>query len=53
MDTQEKQLIAGELKAFCDRKGSQSKGANSLKGVSEALVTQILKGNWDKIADSK
>lgn len=53
MNTTEKQQIANELKAFCDRKGSQSKGANSLKGVSEALVTQILKGNWDKIADSK
>ena len=53
MNTNEKQQIASELKSFCERKGSQSKGANSLKGVSDALVTQILKGNWDKIADSK
>ncbi|GET46471.1 AAA family ATPase [Capnocytophaga felis] len=51
MTTQEKQQIANELKVFCDRKGSQRKGANSLKGVSEATVTHILTNKWDKIAD--
>ena len=51
MNTQEKQQIAQALNDFCNRKGNQNKAANVLKGVSAATVTQVLKGNWDSIAD--
>lgn len=51
MNTQEKQQIAQALNDFCNRKGNQNKAANALKGVSGATITQVLKGNWDSIAD--
>ena len=51
MNTQEKQQIAQALNDFCNRKGNQNKAANALKGVSSATITQVLKGNWDSIAD--
>jgi len=51
MNTQEKQQIVQALNDFCNRKGNQNKAANALKGVSAATITQVLKGNWDSIAD--
>lgn len=51
MITQEqKKQICEQLRAYCNRKGSQNKAAASL-GVSSATVSKILAGNWETIAD--
>jgi DNA transposition AAA+ family ATPase len=36
---------------YCDRKGSQNKAANSLKGVSSATISHVLNGDWGLIKD--
>lgn len=51
MKREEKQRIAESLRRYCDQKGSQNKGANSLSGVSSATVSKILAGTWDTISD--
>lgn len=51
MKEQEKKQITGELATYCDRFGSQNKAANSLKGVSTAIISQMLNNNWDTISD--
>ncbi len=53
MKTTEKQQITDALKAFCDRAGSQNKASNRLKGVSGALISQVINGNWELIKDEK
>ncbi|MDR3226819.1 MAG: ATP-binding protein [Prevotellaceae bacterium] len=47
----EKNDIKQKLAEYCELKGSQNKAANSLRGVSSATVTQILRNNWDLIND--
>lgn len=51
METNHKLQITNNLKAFCERMGSQNKAANSLKGVSTATISLILSGKTDSIAD--
>lgn len=46
-----KKQIREDLAAYCLRKGSQNKAANSLKGISGATISQILNENWDLISD--
>lgn len=51
MNNEHKQRICESLRAYCGRKGSQNKAANSLNGVSSATVSKVLSGQWDTIAD--
>lgn len=50
MENSEKQQIVNDLVAFVEIKGSQNKAAVALQ-VSSATVSQMLKNNWDNIAD--
>lgn len=47
----EKEKIRQALVIYCEHKGSQNKAANSLKGVSAAVISKLLNGDWDLIAD--
>lgn len=47
----EKIQIKNELVTYCERMGSQNKAANTLKGVSTAIISQVLNENWDAISD--
>lgn len=42
----EKLEIRYRLVSYCEQKGSQNKGANSLNGVSAATVSKIINGDW-------
>lgn len=46
---EEKLEIRDRLVAYCEQKGSQNKGANSLNGVSPATVSKIINGEWELI----
>jgi len=52
MTTQQKNEIKNLLAEYCDTFSSQSKAAASLDNVSEAVVIQILKNNWESISDA-
>lgn len=52
METIKKQRIAVALRNYCDRYGSQSKAAKALK-MSGGMISQMLTGDWDKIADQQ
>lgn len=49
----EKQKITERLEKYIDRYQSQNKAANSLKGVSAALISQVVNNNHNDIADDK
>lgn len=51
MQAQQKTTIQAKLQEYCDKYESQNKAANSLKGVSAGTISQVLKGNWENIAD--
>jgi len=51
MNTTEKERIREALVHYCEHKGSQNKAANSLKGVSSAVISKLLNGEWDLIAN--
>lgn len=46
-----KQSIQSHLRTFVDRAGSQNKAAALLRGISSAIVSQMLNNNWDQISD--
>lgn len=48
----QKTEISQLLAVYVDTFSSQSKAAASLKGVSEALIIQVLKSNWKDISDA-
>lgn len=52
METIRKQRIAAALRNYCGRYGSQSKAAKALK-MSAPMISQMLTGDWDKIADQQ
>ena len=52
METIKKQRIAVALRNYCDRYGSQAKAAKALK-MSGPMISQMLTGDWDKIADQQ
>lgn len=52
MTTQQKHEIVSLIEIEKDRLGSYEKVANKA-GCSPALITQMRKGNWDQISDSK
>lgn len=43
---EEKLEIRDRLVSYCEQKGSQNKGANSLNGVSPATVSKLINGDW-------
>lgn len=51
MKQTEKEAIAAKLRAYVESKESQNAAAKSLRGVSAATVSQMLKGNWELISD--
>lgn len=51
MEQKEKQKIVDLLQVYVNNKGSQNKAAHSLKGVSSAVVSHLLNGNWEPYAD--
>lgn len=53
MTKSDKHQIENALRQYCDRVGGQNKAANRLKGVSSALISQVLNHNWENIADTK
>lgn len=51
MKQQEKQKIVDLLAVYIQNKGSQNKAAHSLKGVSSAVISHLMNGNWEPYAD--
>ncbi|MEG2480339.1 MAG: ATP-binding protein, partial [Mucinivorans sp.] len=51
MTQTEKEQIRSSLQGYITRFDSQNQASASLTGVSAATVIQIIKGNWDKIAE--
>lgn len=51
MTQKEKQKIVDLLAIFIKNKGSQNKAANSLKGVSSAVLSHLMNGNWEPYTD--
>jgi len=47
MVQKEKQKIVDLLQVYVNRKGSQNKAAASLKGVSTAVISHLINGNWE------
>ena len=52
LTTDDKMVIKTKLDAYVKRYGSQSKAANSLKGVSLGTINAILNENFENISDS-
>ena len=52
MTTDFKKQVQESLRTFIAQKGSQNKAANSLAGVSSALLSQIMNDNWDNISEA-
>jgi DNA transposition AAA+ family ATPase len=50
MTTDQKQKVSEGVKQFVASFPSQRVAAANLKGVSEALLVQVQKGNWDQIS---
>lgn len=51
MNRIKKEVIVNALWEYCERYGSQSKAAKSLKDVSAATISQMLNENWGLIRD--
>ncbi|MDN3671661.1 ATP-binding protein [Flavobacterium branchiarum] len=52
MTTDFKNQVKEKLVLFIAQKGSQNKAANSLNGVSSALLSQIMNDNWENISET-
>lgn len=51
MEQKEKVKIVDLLGVYIKNKGSQNKAAHSLKGVSSAVLSHLMNGNWEPYAD--
>lgn len=51
MEHKEKIAIVDYLRLYVAQKGSQNKASNSLKGVSPAVISHLLGGNWEPYSD--
>ena len=51
MNQTEKIAIVEQLRNYVAQKGSQNKASASLKGVSSAVVSHLLSGNWEPYSD--
>ena len=51
MQQSEKKKIVDLLAIYIKNKGSQNKAAHSLKGVSSAVISHLINGNWEPYAD--
>lgn len=52
MTTEFKTQVKEKLASYISQKGSQNKAANSLNGVSAALISQIINDNHEKISET-
>lgn len=52
MTEQVKKTIQEQLIQYCQVKGSQNKAANSMQGVSSTVISRIISGEWQLIADT-
>lgn len=52
MTTEFKTQVKEKLAGYISQKGSQNKAANSLNGVSAALISQIMNDNHEKISET-
>ncbi len=52
MTTDFKKQVQEKLAIYIAQKGSQNKAANSLNGVSSALLSQITNNNWESISET-
>lgn len=52
MTTEYKKQVKEKLANYIAQKGSQNKAANSLNGVSSALLSQIMNDNWENISET-
>lgn len=52
MTTDYKKQVQEKLTNYIALKGSQNKAANSLNGVSSALLSQIANNNWESISET-
>jgi len=51
MKQADKVKIVDLLKMYITQKGSQNKAATSLKGVSAAVISHLINGNWEPYSD--
>ena len=51
MNQKEKIAIVEQLRLFIQQKGSQNKASAALKGVSPAVISHLLSGNWSPYSD--
>jgi len=51
MNSVQKQQIADKLATYVKRFESQNKAAKTMRGVSAATISQVLKGKWELISD--
>lgn len=51
MNLSQKQQIADKLATYVKRFESQNKAAKTMRGVSSATISQVLKEKWDLISD--
>lgn len=51
MNQKEKIAIVEQLRLFIQQKGSQNKASAALKGVSTAVVSHLLNGNWEPYSE--
>lgn len=51
MNQKEKIAIVEQLRLFIQQKGSQNKASAALKGVSPAVISHLLNGNWEPYSE--
>lgn len=51
MNQKEKEEIVKHLEIYIKNKGSQNKAANSLKGVSSAVISHLVNRSWESYSD--
>ena len=51
MNPKEKIAIVNQLRNYVAQKGSQNKASAALKGVSPAVISHLLSGNWEPYSD--
>ena len=51
MNPKEKIAIVNQLRNYVAQKGSQNKASAALKGVSSAVLSHLLNGNWEPYSD--
>lgn len=48
---EQKEVIREQLRAYCEKYGSNNKAANSLHQVSPSTISSVMNGRWENISD--